>query len=163
MITQDELKKLFNYNHSTGIFTRLIATSRSSKVGEIAGALMCDGYITISIYYKRYPAHRLAWLYMTGSMPKFLIDHINGIKNDNRIDNLREATPSQNGQNKRKATSGNIASGLLGVSWDKSRNKWVARIKLNYKLKHIGFFNDKYEAHAAYLKEKRVLHEFCEI
>ena len=162
MITQTELKQQLHYNPDTGIFTRLVAKCRRFKAGDIAGCLSPNGYILIGINGKLYRAHRLAWLYVYGKFPKDQIDHINGIKSDNRIANLRESTHAENMQNEIKPRSNNT-SGYLGVSWDKNRGNFVTSISINGKNKHLGYFEIAAEAHQVYLEAKRANHEFCTI
>lgn len=96
-LTQEHLKQHYNYNPLTGEFRRLIANSNNSCVGELAG-YMDNGYCKISLDGKQYKAHRLAFLYMTGRFPKY-IDHIDRNRSNNRWDNLREATHSENMRN----------------------------------------------------------------
>jgi hypothetical protein len=160
MITQEELKQQLYYDPDTGVFTRLVSNSNTVKVGDIAGCYDGDGYLRIKVNNKRYGAHRLALLYMYGSFPKDQIDHINNIKDDNRITNLREANKSQNAQNKIKAHKNN-KSGLLGVS--KNGKGFKCTIKINYKRKYLGTYRTKEEAHSAYLEAKRNMHEYCTI
>ena len=143
MITQSELKKLLHYNPETGVFTWL-KRKQGARKSCIAGANHNCGYISIGINGKRYLSHRLAWLYMTGEWPKDQIDHINHIRNDNRIANLREATNQQNLKNTR--ISSRNTSGVNGVHWYKGRNKWQVYVKVNQKVKHLGYFTDKFEA-----------------
>lgn len=162
MLTQAELKINLHYDCGTGIFTWLIATSQRVKAGSIAGSKRSDGYLAIKLNGKSYKAHRLAWLYINGVWPQNQIDHINNIKDDNSIANLREATQEQNQQNHRQAHSDN-PSGLLGVSWNKAMQKWLSQIQVNKKMIHIGLFACKFEAHEAYLAKKRDIHEFCTI
>jgi hypothetical protein len=102
MLTQDTLKELFHYDPEEGIFTRKLSTSSNARVGDIAGSKNSDGYIQIMINKNLYYAHRLAWLYFYGKLPIYIMDHINGIKDDNRIVNLREVTRQDNNQNKKK-------------------------------------------------------------
>lgn len=109
-----------------------------------------------------YLAHRLAYLYIYGHFPR-LTDHKNGVKSDNRIENIRDADKSQNAQNTRKAWSHNKASGLLGVYWSAQRNAWGAKVNLNGKQHHAGFYETPEKAHEAYVLKKRQLHEFCTI
>jgi hypothetical protein len=87
------------------------------------------------------------------------LDHINGIKRDNRIENLREATDSENQQNQKKPPAHNT-SGFLGVTKYKRNGKWVAGIKLNGKRINLGYFDTPEAAHAAYLQKKKELHPF---
>jgi len=116
------------------------------------------GYISISINRNRYLAHRLAWLYENGDWPKQDIDHINGNRSDNRIENLRDVSHQVNCQNKRSIGKQNT-SGFLGVNWRKDRQKWRAVISTRRKQKFLGFFDTAQEAHQAYLIAKRKLHE----
>lgn len=159
MLTQIELKRIFNYDPKTGLFTRLVATNNSVKVGDVANS-HSHGYIAIQIVGKNYRVHRLAWLYMTGDFPKQEIDHINGVRNDNRWNNLRDVTPSVNKQNQRKPRIDNT-SGYAGVGWRKDIGKWYVQIRVNKKKIHLGLFTDKEKAAAHYLQKKRELHEGC--
>jgi hypothetical protein len=105
----------------------------------------------------RYPAHRLAWLYMTGEWPGE-VDHINGKKDDNRWANLRDISHAANSQNVRVAQVNNRC-GVLGVK--PLRDKFQARICVARKTIHLGTFLTTSEAHAAYVAAKRELHEGC--
>ena len=158
-ITQARLKELLAYDPLTGVFTRLKKTNRNKVIGSEAGSVNAEGYVLIGVDGARYMAHRLAWLYVFGSLPTKLIDHINHDKSDNRIENLREVTQSENLQNQvspRKTTK----SGFLGVSWDGANKKWMAVIKTNRKLKNLGRFDTPEQAHQKYLAAKRELHPF---
>jgi hypothetical protein len=157
-LTQDRLRELLLYDAETGIFTRRIKTGRV-LVGDVAGSLHQKGYREIKVDYKHYFAHRLAWFYVHGVWPKDQIDHINGVKDDNRICNLREATNAENNQNQRKA-SRNSRSGLLGVCTSNNR-KPRAMIRFNGKRLYIGTFDTPELAHAAYLVAKEKLHPFA--
>jgi hypothetical protein len=161
-LTQQRLKELLCYDPDTGIFTNRITRGNRAISGRVAGSDDNNGYRQISLDYKMYFAHRLAWLYIFGHSPKGEIDHINGIKSDNRIVNLREASIAVNRQNLRKARR-DSASGLLGASWNKAANKWVAMICFKGKSKFIGRFDTKEDAHIAYVDAKRRLHEGCTI
>lgn len=149
------LKELFNYNINTGNFIRKISVSNKTKIGDIAGSNN-HGYIRIKIDNKLYSAHRLAWLYVYGEWPSKFVDHINGIKDDNRISNLREATRSQNGMNRTKMT--NNKSGYKGVFWDKRANKWKAQIRYNGKFKYLGYFDNIEDAVNIYNENANILH-----
>jgi hypothetical protein len=138
ILTQDELKQQLHYDPETGIFTRLVSNGKTTKIGEVAGTLSKNGYVYIYTLFQRYRAHRLAWLYMTGKMPELHLDHINGIRSDNRFCNLREASNEQNCKN-RKITVNN-KSGFKGVSWSKHANRWVAYATVNGKKKNLGYF-----------------------
>ena len=155
----ERLLEVLDYNKNTGHFTWK-ETRGGVKRGSIAGAFDSRETITINIDRKKYRAHRLAWLWMTGEWPSAEIDHKNGIKTDNRWGNLRDVRPSVNQQNRRSAQKNNKC-GLLGVSLE--RKKWRATITINRKQKRIGAFATPEEAHAAYLVAKRGLHEGCTI
>ena len=138
MIKQSELKEKLDYNQELGIFTWKLK-SAFKKIGSIAGYKNLQGYIIIKINKKMYPAHRLVCLYVYGYLPK-IIDHINGIKDDNRIINLRPATSSQNQWNRK--LSKNNTSGIKGVTWNTHTNKWLAQTTINGKNKYLGYFED---------------------
>lgn len=161
-LTAALLRELFDYGTDTGLFTRKVSTTNRVKVGDVAGAKNQKGYINIMVCGRLHPAHRLAWLYVHGIWPQGQIDHINGIRDDNRIGNLREATNAQNKQNMHGARS-DSKTGLLGVRWNDRHQCWQARIMVDGKGRHLGNFDTAEDAHAAYLSAKRELHEFGEI
>ena len=156
MLTQEQLKELLSYDPETGIFTWLKAVSKSVRVGSIAGSFDKKGYIRIGLLRRRYSAHRLAFLYMTGSFPPNDTDHINGVRNDNRWINLRQATNSENQRNQGKPITN--TSGYKGVSWNKRAKKWLAKIKhMNHDI-HLGYFDSPEAAHQAYIEAAEKLH-----
>ncbi len=146
MITRERLMELFDYNPSDGLFVRRAAVGNQVK-GTIAGTVDKTGYIMITINYKRCLAHRLAFLFMTGSMPPDEVDHLNGVKTDNRFCNLRQVDRTENCHNTRMLDSN--TSGVTGVYWNKNRNKWRAHIKVNNRKINLGSFGDFDEAVAA--------------
>lgn len=145
--TQEHLKSVIGYNPATGEFKK-IKCKRTDWIGKIAGTHNRKGYRTVSIDNTPYLAHRLAWLYMTGEWPKANIDHINGIKDDNRFCNLRESNYSQDmhNQGKRKHNT----SGYKGVTYNKNAKKWVAQIRINWEMKYLGLFTSPENAATAY-------------
>ncbi len=147
MITQEQLKNLLNYCPETGQFTWIKPTSSKVKVGSIAGSPQSGGYIQIRINNKRYMAHRLAYLYIYSVWPKEFIDHINGIKTDNRICNLRDATNQQNQRN--RGAQSNNTSGYKGVV--AQGDKWRAQIIIDGKYKSLGLYYSKSEASYIYI------------
>lgn len=161
VLTQAEVKEFLHYDPLTGFFTWIKSSNWSIKVGSRAQSLTPNKYIAIGINKKQHLAHRLAWLYMTGEMPKEFIDHINGDRSDNRFCNLREATRQQNNQNQKKRHK-NSTTGFLGVTKGKQKG-FVAKIRSRGKDVYIGSFHTAEEASRAYLEAKRKLHEFCTI
>ena len=147
-------KKIYNisevltYDATTGNFTRNIRTSNRVKKLDKCNNKNAQGYIAIVVNKKTYLAHRLAWIFTHGSIPiEMEIDHINGIRDDNRIDNLRLVSSSENSRN--MAIGKKNKSGVIGVSFYKSRNKWRATIMSNNKQKHLGYFGNKDDAISA--------------
>ena len=158
-ITQKRLQELLSYDPETGLFINLTQRRGPAKKGSIAGCKRHNGYIYIKIDGKQYRAHRLAWLYVHGNFSGKDLDHINEIKTDNRIVNLRLATNQENGHNVSNPSINNT-SGFLGVTWHKQYQKWQAQITTNGKYKHLGYFNTAEEAYKTYLKAKREFHLF---
>ena len=154
MLTQAELKSQLHYNPDTGIFTWTVSKSRTAKSGYIAGTLHHEGYITIGVNGNVYPSHRLAWLYVYGEFPIDKIDHINQIRNDNRIVNLRDCNNSENLKNIKIYSSN--TSGYKGVSYHKLSGRWSATAQLNSKQYHLGLFATKELASKKY-------NDFCKV
>ncbi len=131
------LKELLSYSPETGAFTWLKNRGRITA-GDFAGNLDTRGYVRIIIDGKKYRAHRLAWLYTHGKWPEDQIDHVNGNCSDNRLENLREATCSQNNFN--KPLQKNNTSGVKGVYWHKGKQRWTAMCRVNGKRFTVGTF-----------------------
>jgi len=147
MITLQKLKSVVRYEPETGIFRN------QARRGHLAPDAICGspnglGYIVVTIGRKHFLAHRLAWFYTYGTWPPEQIDHINLIRSDNRLENLRLASQRENQQNKPRYK--NNTSGVKGVSWHRKNRNWRARIKVGEKYLHIGSFASKEEAAAAY-------------
>lgn len=156
-LTSDGLRAELTYDPETGHFTR--ACWRQGRGGH-AGTINNLGYRLIRVGGWRYRAHRLAWLYVHGAWPAGQIDHINGIRDDNRIANLRDVPDIINQQNRRNPHKGSQVP-FLGVKLAKQPNRFVAGIKDAGRHVHLGVFDSPEEAHAAYLDAKRELHEGC--
>jgi len=105
------------------------------------------GYIHIQIGVKLYLAHRLIMMAFVGESQQE-VDHINRIKTDNRFENLRYCTRSENNLNK------DYVGNAKGCHFDKRRNKWQSYIRINGKLKHLGYFDNEEEAHQAFLEAR---------
>lgn len=151
----DRLRRLFSYDKDTGLFTWYEARSRV-KAGSVAGSVNADGYLTICVDKSVYLAHRMAWAYVYGEWPALFVDHINGDSTDNRIENLRQVTHSQNQQNS-KISAANT-SGIRGVSRVASSGNWKAQIDVNGKRKVIGTFQTIEAAVAARKAEEAAHH-----
>jgi hypothetical protein len=143
MLTQERLQELLDYNPETGEFTRQVSGG-GVKAGSVVGCKNSHGYLLIGIGHCIYPAHRLAFLYMRGTLPEGQVDHINGQRDDNRWVNLRDVTNIENQRNAKRRS--NNSSGIMGVSWHKAKRKWQASITIDNCLKHLGYFNDFDEA-----------------
>lgn len=158
MINADRLRELVCYEPLTGAFSRRVNTGYRGchKAGSLLHAKKPHGYVKFSVDGREYYGHRLAWLYIHGEWPNGLIDHINGIRDDNRIDNLRVVDNSVNLQNRHRAT---VASktGVLGVSFCNYRKKYVAQIVANG-LWSGKRFSSLEEATAFYTSMKAVVH-----
>lgn len=155
MITQERLKELLHYDPETGALTWALPSGRRVKPGHKAGTKGPSGYLTIQVDNHAFMLHRLVWFYVTGEWPKGDIDHINGIRSDNRFFNLRDVSHSHNCQNRKIADKVN-KSGYLGVSIH--REKYAAHISVDGKTKYLGVFDDPAIAHQAYLEAKRKHH-----
>lgn len=156
LITAEELRRLLHYSQESGLFTRRVRTNPCVQVGDVVATPHPRGYVLVSVGARKYLAHRLAWLYMTGEWPEVEIDHRNRVRSDNRWDNLREATTSQNRQNIALETCS--MSGLRGAVFTRGRFRSV--IKVNGNSVYLGRFKTAEEAHEAYLNAKREFHPY---
>lgn len=122
-------------------------STNARYAGMLTGSPNTHGYLQVGIEGRLYLAHRLCWALHYGVWPDGEIDHVSGVKTDNRISNLRVVTLQANCKNKR-IYAGN-KSGVSGVSWYASRSKWRAKINVNGKVKHVGYFSTIEEAKEA--------------
>lgn len=129
--------------------------------GSVAGSKNAHGYIVVEVAGKAHLAHRLIWLMHHGSWPVGEIDHKNGVRHDNRIENLRDVVHITNTENRRAAKQG-TKTGVLGVSLH-TNGQYRARIRTDGRLLSLGLFDRVEDAHAAYVTAKRRLHEGCTI
>ena len=146
MITQKLLRERFDYSPETGLLTYKIAIG-GAGIGHHAGSLNRFGYLWFECCGSDVRVHRAIFLYVYGRWPKE-IDHINHIRTDNRLENLREVSGSFENQRNRTKSKNNT-SGKMGVIFDKGRGKWRARIKINDVYLHIGWYADLADAVAA--------------
>lgn len=159
--TIERLRETLAYDPDTGVIRRIAAPKRGpSRIGEIAGKQRPRGYIVFVLDWQKLYAHRVAWALYTGEWPKHEIDHINGIRSDNRIANLRDVDASVNRQNQRSPTS-RSSTGHLGVSRGRPNRRKRFRAQVTHAGKQVwlGYFATAEEAHAAYVQAKRRLHE----
>lgn len=157
-LSSARLKELLNYSPDTGVFTWTADVSTKAHKGKVAGHLSSMGYVKIRVDGKLESAHRLAVLYMQGSLPEEDVDHINGTRSDNRWTNLRQCSRAENCQNMGRVRSN--TSGVTGVHYDKATCKWMAYIGSGLKLHHLGRFSTLGEALAAREKAKAEFHTF---
>lgn len=156
LITADRLREVLRYDAESGLFYWLVNASTRRPAGSIAGRVGQQGYVQIHIDAIGHQAHRLAWLYVHGALPVATIDHINGIRHDNRIANLRELSVLHNSQNRRRPQRNNRL-GVLGVRQLKS-GLFQPRIRVGDRLLYLGSFSTPEEAHQVYVQAKRALH-----
>lgn len=136
-MTKQYLDTLFEYRDGKLFWIKKV--SKKIIAGQRAGAVRPDGYRSICHNGKTYQEHHLVWCIVYGSMPSMLIDHVNGVRDDNRIENIRLADRMQNAANADKWNTN--TSGYKGVSFNKRSQKWVAYISVNKRVKHLGSFD----------------------
>ena len=151
----DRLNELFRYEPETGKLIRRKGVKRSAA-GTVVGSLMASGHVYVSVDYQKCYVHRVVWKMVHGEDPEVEIDHINGVKDDNRLSNLRLADRSQNAMNSRLQK--NSTSGLKGVTFVKDRGNWLAQIKARGVYHYLGHHNTKQAAHEAYKRAAERLH-----
>jgi len=159
ILTADRARELLRYERDTGLMYWRVSRGRA-KAGDLCGLPDKDGYLRVRVDKRNHMIHRVAWLMEHGTEPECVLDHINGVRDDNRIENLRAVSHAGNAQNKHKAMSHSNCD-LLGVCWDKATGKFMASIIANGKKFNLGRFEDKHVAHEAYLTAKRRLHPTC--
>lgn len=151
-LSQSELKSLLSYDPDTGHFHWREREWPAHCVSwRLAGGVDASGYWNIKFNRRTYKAHRLAWLYVYGAWPEMELDHINRVRSDNRISNLREVTRAEN--MKKLSVFRNNKSGLRGVFYDKSRHRWRARVTRDGKQRYLGSYKTAELAEARYLAE----------
>jgi HNH endonuclease len=163
-LTQKQLKDFLLYDLDTGVFTWIKApgyrNTRIGLVGKAAGRLHHDGYIGIVFKGRWYGAHRLAWFYAYGVWPQDQLDHINGIRSDNRLCNLREANANEQMQNRKRSTRKKDGLPLGVFAQSRVPDRFQAVIQVNGRRNYLGTFCSVEEASAAYATAKAELHDF---
>lgn len=156
LLSREYVLTRLSYDPISGVFT-WISSPRSGWVGKRAGSVKNKGYRVVAVDDVRVLEHRLAWLLMTGEWPSGEIDHRNGVRHDNRWRNLRASTKSQNQANARRRTDN--TSGVKGVTWNKTRKKWVAQIQIRGRRLSLGGFTTLEAAAEAYKKAAKEHHK----
>lgn len=154
IITQAYLQSILDYNRFTGWFTWRVRQGTRSQIGERAGSYDAEGYRVIQLNGSKYKEHRLVWLYVHANWPNE-IDHKNGKRGDNRLDNLRDVDHTATVINSERAVG---VSGLRGVKFDPKTSKWRSRIGYGYQRVWLGPFDTAEEAYAAYLAAAEKVH-----
>lgn len=154
-IAIEELRKIIKYDPLTGEFTRIKTKSLKIKTPCKAGRINHLGYCVIGINKKIHLGHRIAWALHHNKWPDQDIDHINRNPSDNRITNLREAKPTENLLNRDKQK--NNKSGYKNVSWSKTMNKWIVRMRVNKKDCIIGYYSDINEANKTAISVRKLI------
>lgn len=151
----ERLKELFIYDPVTGIFRNRVSRGRA-RAGAVAGSIGADGYLRVKVDYVDHYLHRLAWLHEHGALPDVQIDHENEVKTDNWISNLRNASNSQNGQN--KPIQSNNSSGFKGVSLHRQSGRWFAYAQRDGRRISAGYHATRELAAAASVALRESLH-----
>ena len=146
MLTQERVRALLDYDSESGQMFYKKGAGRGRPTNKPAGWRSSQGYKMVLIDGKNYRMHRVIWLYVYGYLPE-QIDHVNHVRHDNRLCNLRAATNATNHMN--RPMQANNTSGVVGVYWFKRDKKWDAQIKINGKNVYIGRFANKEDAVAA--------------
>lgn len=153
VVSYVRLIEVLAYEPKTGRFMWRIG----KRAGQVAGSLDRYGYRRIQVDSRCYRAHRLAWFYMNGRWPVGDVDHRFGMKDDNRIAELRDVSEAENSQNQRNARS-DSKTGYLGVT-QLPNGKFQASIKVDDRSIYLGSFDTPEDAHGAYVEAKRLRHK----
>lgn len=163
MLTLQRVRDVLDYNASTGLFTWKARLSVRAPIGSIAGSVSkYDGRRRIGVDNCHHFASRLAWFYTYGAWPSGEVDHINMVRSDDRISNLRPSTHQQNNANRRALKNNALgAKGVTGINRN-LRKKYRAKIHVNGRCIHLGYFASANEASEAYRRAaERFFGEFA--
>lgn len=152
LLSADEARSLLDYDPSTGVLMwrwrdNVRPCVNTQFAGKVAGTINNYGYRVITMGVVKHYAHRIAWLIVNGVWPSDFIDHINGVKSDNRIDNLRIVTITENARNQKMRVTNK--SGHIGVYWYKKKGMWCAAINADGRQKSVGMFHNLSDAVAS--------------
>ena len=161
-LTAQQVRDLFTYDPETGVLSWRVSRGWNIPAGMRAGTRTVRGYRKVAVNRGNYKEHRLIWLHYYGVWPTFEVDHINGVKDDNRIANLRDINPAHNTQN-RTRPSANNSTGYLGVTKKAKGKTFTAAVELDGKSYSKSGFATAEEAYEAYVALKRRLHPGCTI
>jgi len=157
-LTIDRLREVLEYDPEAGVFKWKISPRNRTLPGDIAGRKNSNGYMIVTVDKQTVRLHRVAWAVTHGRWPEADIDHINGVRDDNRIENLREATRGQNCQNTARRTDNR--TGSKGVHFRKDTGKYSASITVDGKTIYLGSFCTLEEARMAREQEEIKLHSY---
>ncbi len=156
MLTYEDLNELMEYLPVTGVL-RWKEHVHKKRAGKLVGNLSAGGYVELQCKRHRLYGHRVAWLLVHGEWPKGQLDHINGVRDDNRMENLRDVTNQENHKNQKKHKDN--SSGVTGVYWNKRAEKWQAYICVNGRQIYLGVHKYLVDAETA-RKEAEVEHGY---
>jgi len=151
-LTQEHLNRLFIYDNENGVLYRRINRG-PSKAGDFVGTVTDRGYLSVEIESRTYYVHRIIWFMIHGDWPKNQIDHINGNRCDNRLENLRDVSSGENCRNSKMPC--NNKSGVTGVKFHKRTGKWKAQVFVEGKSKFLGYFSNIEDAENAVSNARR--------
>jgi len=155
-LTHEKLLEVLHYDPVSGVLTWKGNRGTNQTKGRVAGWIRKDGYRYLTVSKERFLAHRLIWFYMTGEWPENQVDHKDRCRSNNKWENLREATYSQNGAN--SAVRKDSISGIKGVAFHPQSGRWKARITSGSKPHYLGIFKTPDLAHQAYISAARKYH-----
>lgn len=147
----DLARSLWRYDPETGVLYWAVFASSRATVGSPAGCLDSEGYVIVGYAGRRYKAHRLIWLIVTGEFPPEEIDHINRNPSDNRLSNLRCVTRKQNNEN----LASRREASFRGVHWFPRTSKWVVKFTHLGKRRSLGYFDSLLDAVAIRIRAER--------
>lgn len=157
-LSHGHLVNILKYNLDTGLFTYRRTIHSHALKGQVAGTKTPRGYIRIQIDGVVYPAHRLAWFYVTAEWPSAVINHRDRNKANNAFKNLRDVSRSVAMQNQAEPHKGN-KSGFIGATYHAVTGKWAAQIvKKGVRERHLGLYDTPAEAARAYQAAKAKVH-----